>query len=163
VWSGAVLALAGAPSGATAQEESSAPAQRESSHAARAIRDGAALQQRCARCHDADGTGKSSRANLREIPDFSSHKWQSSRSDAELLVSILDGKGSHMPGFRGKISEDAARDLVAVVRAIDPTPAAKLAARGSQDDFEHRFRQLQDELAELKKQFKDLDVPRRKP
>jgi mono/diheme cytochrome c family protein len=123
---------------------------------------GAALQQRCARCHDADGAGKSSRGNLKQIPDFTSHKWQSSRSDAELLVSILDGKGSHMPAYRGKVSDAEARKLVADVRALDPTPAVKAAADDASDDFERRFRRLQEELADLKKQFREVESQRRK-
>jgi mono/diheme cytochrome c family protein len=125
--------------------------------------DAAVLQQRCARCHDADGTGRSSRGNLSEIPDFRSHKWQTSRSDAQLRVSILDGKGSHMPAFRGKISDDEARRLVSTIRSLDPTPAARAMADGPADDFERRFRQLQEELNELKKQFRELSARPREP
>jgi mono/diheme cytochrome c family protein len=131
--------------------------------AAQSTEAGKPLPGRCARCHDADGTGRSARDNLHEIPDFSNQKWQASRSDAELLVSILDGKGRHMPGFRGKVADGEARALVASVRALDPAPAAARPVSASQEDFERRLRELQKELDDLKKQFKDASAPRRKP
>ncbi|HKI34336.1 MAG TPA: c-type cytochrome [Gemmataceae bacterium] len=120
------------------------------------------LQARCARCHDADGSGSSSRDNFREIPNFGSHKWQASRSDAQLVVSILDGKGAHMPAYRGTLARDEARNLVAAIRGFDPVPAER-RADDPPDDFERRFRQLQRELEDLKKQFKELSDPPRKP
>jgi mono/diheme cytochrome c family protein len=129
------------------------------------IRQGAparTLEQRCARCHGADGTGKASHGNLDEIPDFSNHKWQVSRSDTQLFVSVLDGKGRHMPSFRGKLSDAEARTLVAAVRALDAMPAGRAAAREGMDDFERRFGELQEELADLKKQFRDLSESSRK-
>jgi mono/diheme cytochrome c family protein len=117
------------------------------------------LPARCSRCHDTDGTGRAARDSLGEIPDFSNHKWQASRSDADLLVSILDGRGSHMPAYRGKLPEDEARALVASVRHFDPTPAAP-AATG---EFERRVRELEEELEELKRQFRDASAPPRRP
>ena len=107
------LCLAGAPAAAWAENDAPPPARRAAPRAMlRSADAGAAakrLQSRCTRCHDADGSGRSSRDKLREIPDFSNHKWQASRTDSELLVSVLDGKGSHMPGFRGNIEDDDAR------------------------------------------------------
>jgi mono/diheme cytochrome c family protein len=123
---------------------------------------GVSLKSRCARCHDADGTGKSTRSNFSEIPDFTSHRWQASRSDAQLRASILDGKGSHMPAFRDKISDKEARETIALVRKLDPDSPAVRADR-SMDDFEERYRQLQQELQDLKKQFHELSPPPRKP
>jgi mono/diheme cytochrome c family protein len=123
---------------------------------------GGPLQSRCARCHGDDGAGRTGRRHFSEIPDFSSHHWQASRSDAELLVSILDGKGSHMPSYRGKVSEQEARDLVVQVRALDPAPQARPAAAPA-DDFERRYRELQRELDDLKRQFRDLSRGPDKP
>jgi cytochrome c len=106
----------------------------------------ALYRQRCQRCHEADGKGKDT-----DVPDFSDGRWQSTRTDAQFLVSILDGKGSAMPAFRGRISEQEARDLVSFVRAY--------ATAGSRaNDFESRFRELQDELLALQKQFRELSV-----
>ena len=120
------------------------------------------LQPRCARCHDGDGTGNLARENLPEIPDFSNHRWQVSRTDAQLMASILDGKGNHMPSYRGKVNEKEARDLVAQVRDLDPAPAARPTANPP-DDFERRFRALQEELEELKKQFREVSASQHKP
>jgi mono/diheme cytochrome c family protein/uncharacterized membrane protein len=80
------------------------------------------FRERCGKCHGADGSGKEARSRLPDVPDFTEAAWQARRKDAQLLASILDGKGSDMPAFRGKISEEEARALVAHVRALVPTP-----------------------------------------
>ena len=56
-----------------------------------------------------------------EIPDFTNASWQARRADAQLLASILDGKGEDMPPQRGKIGEEQVHSLVAYVRAFAPT------------------------------------------
>jgi mono/diheme cytochrome c family protein len=123
---------------------------------------GTSLPNRCARCHDSTGTGKSSRDTFAEIPDFTNRRWQVSRSDAQLLASILDGKGSAMPAFRGKFSDKEAREMVAQIRGLDPAaPAGR--TDGSIEDFDRRYRELQLELQELKRQFKELSSPPPKP
>src|SRR5262249_45216258 len=80
---------------------------------------GELFQQRWVKCHGADGTGKPARDRLPEIPDFTKPSWQARRDDAQLLASILDGK-DEMPSWRGKVSEEQARSLVAHVRAFAP-------------------------------------------
>src|SRR5262249_26420159 len=50
----------------------------------------ALFQQRCVKCHGADGTGSPARDRLPEIPDFTQPSWQARRNDAQLLASILD-------------------------------------------------------------------------
>jgi mono/diheme cytochrome c family protein/uncharacterized membrane protein len=76
------------------------------------------FRQRCVKCHGADGTGSPARDRLPEIPDFTQASWQARRADAQLIASILDGKGPEMPPNRGKISEEQARGLVAYVRSF---------------------------------------------
>jgi mono/diheme cytochrome c family protein len=147
---------------APARAEDAPPPKRAAARPAAQSEAAKGLPARCARCHDDDGTGRSSRDNLRDIPDFSDHKWQASRSDAALLVSILDGKGRHMPGFRGKVGDDEARALVGSVRAFDAAPPGARPAAAS-DEFERRFRELQAELESLKKQFREVSTPPRKP
>jgi mono/diheme cytochrome c family protein len=115
----------------------------------------AGLSSRCARCHGNDGSGSAARDQIGEIPNFSSHKWQTSRSDTQLLESILNGKGSHMPSFRGKLSDKEAREMVSQIRALDPEKAESRSELSS-GDFETRFRELQKELEELKKQLREL-------
>jgi mono/diheme cytochrome c family protein len=122
-------------------------------------------RRRCARCHADDGTGAAART-----PNFSSHRWQAAHGDATLRASILEGKGTQMPAFSGKITEPEARDLVARIRTFDPTPVVKPTAgtstgmtTGPPDDFEERFRRLEEELQELKKKFHELSTPPKKP
>jgi mono/diheme cytochrome c family protein len=119
----------------------------------------AALYQRlCQRCHGEDGTGGRGRDRMAEIPDFTQAAWQARRSDAQLRVSILDGKASDMPAFHERLSDSQARDLVAYLRAFGPGRPAP--ARAAPDDFERQLHQLQEELAELRRQFRELaDAP----
>jgi cytochrome c oxidase cbb3-type subunit 3 len=79
------------------------------------------FQQRCAKCHGADGTGNKGRERFPDIPNFTRATWQASRDDSKLVVSILDGKGEDMPAQRRKISEEQARSLVRHVRGFAPT------------------------------------------
>jgi len=110
-------------------------------------------QRRCASCHGDDFTGGEGRALHPEIPDFTSAAWQKSRSDAQLLVSILDGKGKGMPPQHHRLNRDQARALVAYVRrAGPPRPAAPAVL----DDFERRFAELQQQLEELREQYRRL-------
>ncbi|MGZ3469128.1 MAG: c-type cytochrome [Isosphaeraceae bacterium] len=54
----------------------------------------------CMACHDTDGKGKIVRLAMPSIPDLTDPKWQASRTDAELLHSILEGKESTVNGVR---------------------------------------------------------------
>src|SRR5437764_2316069 len=67
------------------------------------------FRQRCARCHGADGTGSTVRDSMPEIPNFTEASWQARWSDAQLMAAILDGKGSEMPPWSGRISAEQAR------------------------------------------------------
>jgi uncharacterized membrane protein len=110
------------------------------------------FRKHCVKCHGADGTGKPGRRLFPEVPDFTKPSWQRRRSDAQLLASILDGKGEGMPPVRSKISAKQARDLVAHVRAFAP-------ARGKSEPkkqqaflpvrFEERSRRPAEEPEEL--------------
>jgi mono/diheme cytochrome c family protein len=108
----------------------------------------------CARCHSEDGRGGDFGDSDIAIPDFRRRSWHRQRSDAELVVSILDGKGRRMPAFAGKLTEEQARDLVAFIRTFDPDPVRPAA--GSASDFERRFRELQDQWDELQRQVEEL-------
>ena len=88
------------------------------------------------------------------IPDFTSRTWQESRTNPQLAVSILDGKGALMPPSRGRVSDEQAQGLVAYVRAFGPARAAPAEAPAS--DFEKRFRELEDQWEELQRQMREL-------
>jgi mono/diheme cytochrome c family protein len=101
------------------------------------------------------------KAGMPTIPDFTSRPWQEEVSTPQLVVGILDGKGTLMPAFRGRVSDERAQDLAAYVRAFGPVRAATPEA--SSTDFERRFRELQDQWGELQKQLHELSRPPRKP
>jgi mono/diheme cytochrome c family protein len=118
-------------------------------------REGSQLFQRfCARCHGSDGLGTTLRDQTPSIPDFTSQVWQQRRSAPELTIAILEGKGTVMPAFRGKLNEVQIRDLVTYLRAFAPQSAS--ASVGPEADFKRRFGQLTQELDDLKKQYQDL-------
>lgn len=108
----------------------------------------------CAVCHSADGRGDAMRDTLPSIPDFSAHIWQESRSDPQLVISVLDGRGSGMPAFRDKVSGEQARALVAFIRSFDPS--RQPAIRRVDDDFEARFQQLVAEFEDLRRRSRAL-------
>ena len=91
------------------------------------------------------------------LPDFTSQKLQDNVSDPQIAISILDGKGKLMPAFRGRVTEDQARDLTAYLRAFGPRKPATSEAPAN--DFDKRFRELQDQWNELDKQLKELSKP----
>jgi mono/diheme cytochrome c family protein len=121
----------------------------------------ASLYQRyCMRCHGEDYSGSGWRKPGRHIPNFVSAAWQDSRSDAQLLVSILEGKGKHMPAFADRLSKRQARDLVKLTRKASSTRQA--SAEIDPDDFAKRFAELKKEWEQLRKQFRRLNrVPTR--
>ncbi len=113
--------------------------------------------KRCQQCHGDDGKAEAQRRALPELPDFTNANWHLRRRDKQLLVSILDGKGQEMPAFRNKVTEDQARDLVALVRAFRPQAgSAPPREDPSASYFDKRFEELRSELADLKKQFYQL-------
>lgn len=78
----------------------------------------ALFQQHCARCHGADGRGAPARARLPGIPDFTDPTWQDRHSKAQLRASILNGRDTGMPAWRGQLGEPQAQRLAAYVQAL---------------------------------------------
>jgi mono/diheme cytochrome c family protein len=122
------------------------------------VRAGAVIfRQYCLVCHGPDGTGSAMRAQLPPIPDFSRSTWQAEKNDPQLLISILDGKGTLMPANRGRVSEEQARDLVAYIRAFGPAEV-----RGGQmapSDFQKQLDSLQQQFDTLQKQMQTPPPP----
>jgi mono/diheme cytochrome c family protein len=114
-------------------------------------REGRRLFQRfCARCHGSDGRGTAQRESLPRLPDFTRGAWQAGRSDAQLVVSVLDGKRTEMPSFRDRVAREGARALVAYIRTFAPSPRQTVSA--GVDEFEVRFRELEREFESLRRQ-----------
>ena len=47
-------------------------------------------------------------------------EWHRRRSDQQLKISILEGRGSRMPAFHGKLGDDQVGDIVAFLRSLAP-------------------------------------------
>ena len=95
-----------------------------------------------------------------DIPDFTSRTWQEEVSTPQLAVGILEGKGTLMPAFRGRVDDDQARDLASYIRDFGPARAATPVAPAS--DFDRRFRELQEQWNELQRQLQELPEQPRK-
>jgi cytochrome c6 len=116
----------------------------------------------CAICHGNNGKGKAAGAGAARVPDFTNGTWHGRRSQAQLAVSILDGKGNQMPAFRGKVNEQQARQLAAYVRAFNP--AATRPARDTAPEFDGNFDNLMRELDGLRKEVRNtMSEPARSP
>ncbi len=88
---------------------------------ARALPDRSPLrvfQSACLECHDSDGRGEIVRDVLPKIPDFTDPRWRDSRGDAELIHSILNGKGKSMRPMKDALGGVDAKQMVALIRSF---------------------------------------------
>jgi cbb3-type cytochrome c oxidase subunit III len=114
---------------------------------------GVLFREYCIVCHNTDGTGVAAmRAAMPPLPDFTKPLFHQQHSDPQILISILDGKGTLMPANRGRINEAQARDLVAFIRAFGPAGSSPAAAGSSApNEFQMQFEQLQRQWEALQK------------
>ena len=76
----------------------------------------AVFKGRCTACHGSDGRGKPAIGT----PDFTSPKTQSGLSDADMIETITNGrKGTIMPAWKGKLSDEEISAVAAYVRSLD--------------------------------------------
>jgi mono/diheme cytochrome c family protein len=106
----------------------------------------------CMSCHGGDGRGNGTRSALPGLPDFTSAEWQARRSAAQLTASLLDGKGSAMPAFGGKLNDEQVRDIVAYLRSLSPTAGPAIPAPSS--DFRRRFEEMQRRFEQLDREYR---------
>src|SRR5262245_61637047 len=138
------LAISGHPCSAQTNEASVA-----TSNKAKAL-----YQQLCQRCHAADGKGD---PETKGAPDFTRRSWHEQKRDAELIVSILDGKGTVMPSFNGKVNQAQAKELVSYLRAFArAVPGERPLAPTTSSDFDAQFQKLQKDYEELQKHLSEL-------
>ena len=71
----------------------------------------------CIRCHGVDGRGI---WDIPDVPNFTNPQWQAFHSDAQLVQSILEGRGSVMPPWRGTLSLDEAWAMARYIRTLVP-------------------------------------------
>lgn len=151
----AAALMVAAVSGMLAVNAGQAPSPAHASAKAPVATASALFEQRCARCHDADGTGSGLRGNLPALPNFANMHWQQQRSDVQLVVSILEGKGTQMPPFADRLTRANARSLVRHIRTLAPQEMVGVPAAETHD-LDVRFRELQEQFERLRKQFYDL-------
>jgi mono/diheme cytochrome c family protein len=123
------------------------------------------FRSNCFTCHGLDGTGNLIRPLMPAIPDFTSRQWQTTRSNSQLQTSIVEGKGTQMPAWTGKISPELARDLAGYVRTIGAPDllAASSETSASTAMFETRLRELKVQWDEVEKELRELNLARAKP
>jgi mono/diheme cytochrome c family protein len=110
--------------------------------------------KRCQDCHERDGSGREMRKSFAAMPDFRSTAWHKKREDRQLVISILEGKGTRMPAFNGKLTKAQARELVTYVRSFAKQPAR--ATDKADDNFQKRFRELQELYDQVDEQLRAL-------
>jgi mono/diheme cytochrome c family protein len=111
------------------------------------------FQRSCAKCHGADGHGNDLRGQFPQIPDFASSNWQKGRIDAQLTASILEGKGTAMPAFGGKLGEAQVRELITYLRSFAPAESRSISGTS---DFYRRYLELRKEMDDLERQYRAL-------
>jgi mono/diheme cytochrome c family protein len=71
---------------------------------------------KCAICHGADGSARTTIGKSMKIRDFHSSEVQK-QTDADLKAIIKQGKGK-MPAFEGKLTEAQIDQLIAYIREL---------------------------------------------
>lgn len=73
------------------------------------------FKQKCSMCHGADGKGYPAL----KTPDFTDPKVQAALTDQEIAETIKNGKkGTAMPAFGDKLSDDQVQSLVSYIRSL---------------------------------------------
>ncbi len=73
------------------------------------------FKQKCSMCHGADGKGYPAL----KTPDFTNPKVQASLTDKEIVEAIKNGKkGTAMPAFGDKLSDEQIHSLVTYIRSL---------------------------------------------
>ena len=71
----------------------------------------------CIRCHGIDGRGV---WDIPDVPDFTDPRWQGSRSDAQIVNILMEGRGAVMPMFRGTLTLEEAWAMAHYLRTFVP-------------------------------------------
>ena len=80
--------------------------------------DGASLfKSKCAACHAPDGSGSGAMGKQLGVTDLRADAVQK-QTDAQLTDSITNGKGTKMPAYKGKITDDQIKGLVGYIREL---------------------------------------------
>jgi len=87
------------------------------SHAAPAAEN---WENNCTKCHGADGKGETKIGKKLNLKDYTNAKVQAELKDEDMVKAITDGvfekEKERMKSFKGELSADEIKDLVAYVR-----------------------------------------------
>ncbi len=72
---------------------------------------------KCAKCHGGDGSGVE-KYKKKGQKSFTDSAWQKTRTDAQFTASITNGKGEAMTAWKGKLTAEEIKALVAYVRSL---------------------------------------------
>jgi cytochrome c6 len=78
---------------------------------------GALFKSKCAVCHAPDGSGSGAMGKQLGVTDLRADEVQK-QTDAQLNDSITNGKGTKMPAYKGKITDDQIKGLVGYIRSF---------------------------------------------
>jgi mono/diheme cytochrome c family protein len=78
---------------------------------------GALFKSKCTVCHAPDGSGSSATGKQLGVTDLRADEVQK-QTDAQLSDSITNGKGTKMPAYKGKITDDQIKGLVSYIRSL---------------------------------------------
>lgn len=74
------------------------------------------FKAKCAMCHGADGTGSTATGKALKVRDLGSADVQG-QTDAQLNDIVTNGKGK-MPAYKGKVTDEQIKELVAFIRSL---------------------------------------------
>jgi cytochrome c6 len=72
---------------------------------------------KCAGCHSDDGSGSGPTGKQLGVKDLRSDEVQK-QTDTQLSDSITNGVGKKMPAYKGKLTDDQIKGLVAYIRDL---------------------------------------------
>ena len=78
---------------------------------------GALFKSKCAVCHAPDGSGSGAMGKQLGVTDLRADEVQK-QTDAQLNDSISNGVGKKMPAYKGKLTDDQIKGLVAYIREL---------------------------------------------
>jgi len=123
---GAALALAcaqaaarggGPPTSAQAARAKAGAAARKKAEAELAGKGREVYAANCARCHAADGTGRTQVGEMLETPDLTDAAWRRKRSAARMETSVARGLGQ-MPPFGRSLGREEIKAVIFYVRTL---------------------------------------------
>jgi cbb3-type cytochrome c oxidase subunit III len=76
------------------------------------------FEYHCATCHGTDGRG-TKRGRELKAPNFADANWQATKTDKEILDSIINGKNK-MPRWSDKLQPEEIHALAKYVRKLAP-------------------------------------------